>query len=66
MQIGFVESPANELASAVELMKRVKASLEHQRRYGFDTLQNNRRACSQAEGDIEEWLIEHGYLKSAA
>jgi hypothetical protein len=47
------------LTSAIELMKRLKRDLMHARRFSADTLANYRRACSSAEGDVEEWLKEH-------
>ena len=56
----------DQLASAVELLKALKRDLMHARRFGPDTLANYRRACSSAEGDVEAWLIEHGYAKSIA
>jgi len=46
-------------AGAVALLKRLKRDLMHARRFGSDTLQAFKSACSQAEGDIEEWLTEH-------
>jgi len=58
--------PEEQLASAVELLKALKRDLMHARRFGPDTLAGYRRACSSAEGDVEAWLIEHGYAKSAA
>ncbi|MBN3839340.1 hypothetical protein [Burkholderia sp. Ac-20349] len=56
--------PEEQLASAVNLLKALKHNLMHARRFGPDTLQNYRRACSSAEGDVEEWLIKHGHMKS--
>jgi hypothetical protein len=50
---------AGRLASAAELFKRLKRDLMHARRFGADTLANYRRACSNAEGEVEEWLIEN-------
>lgn len=49
----------DRLTSAIELMKRLKRDLMHARRFGVDTLANYRRACSSAEGDVEEWLNEN-------
>ncbi|MCM2546164.1 hypothetical protein [Burkholderia glumae] len=54
-----------ELESAVRLLRNLKSDLMHVRRFGSDTLATYRRGCSSAEGDVEEWLIEHGYLKSS-
>jgi hypothetical protein len=42
--------------SAVELLRRLKRDLMHTRRFGDNTMASYRRACSSAEGDIEEWL----------
>jgi hypothetical protein len=57
--------PDDELKkSAVELLKRLKSNLMHTRRFGDDSFASYRRACSTAEGDIEEWLIENGHMKS--
>lgn len=60
------DKPDDPLASAVELLKALKRDLMHARLFGPDTLANYRRACSSAEGDVEEWLIQHGYMKSTA
>jgi hypothetical protein len=54
------------LESAVDLMKRLKRDLMHARRFGSDTLAAYRRACSSAEGDVEEWLIENSRAQSTA
>ena len=52
------------LPEAVQVLLRMKRNLEHQRRFGTDTLGGWRNACVQAEGDIEEWLIDNGHLQS--
>lgn len=54
-----------ELDAAVTLLKRLKRDLMHARRFGTDTLATYRRACSEAEGDIESFLIENGHMKSS-
>lgn len=41
---------------AVELLKHIKRDLMHARRFSSDTLDTYRRACTDAEGDIEEFL----------
>lgn len=56
--------PDDELKSAVELLKRLKRDLMHARRFGSDTLATYRRACSNAEYEVEEWLISNGHMKS--
>jgi hypothetical protein len=53
-----------KLADAVKLLCGLKSSLMHQRRFGSETLAGYRRACTNAEGDIEAWLIEHGFMKT--
>ncbi|CAJ6625908.1 Uncharacterised protein [Burkholderia pseudomallei] len=60
------DMPEDQLESAVELLKALKRDLMHARRFGPDTLANYRRACSSAEGEVEEWLIKHGHMKSTA
>jgi hypothetical protein len=50
---------SERLTSAIDLMKRLKRDLMYVRRFSTDTLENYRRACSNAEGDVEEWLKEH-------
>ncbi|PLC44518.1 hypothetical protein C0Q88_07515 [Ralstonia pickettii] len=51
--------PEPTLADAIAFMRRLKQNLMHARRFGSDTLQAYRNACVRAEGDVEEWLIEH-------
>ena len=43
---------------AIALLERLKRDLMHARRFSPDTLDTYRRACSSAEGDIEEFLAE--------
>lgn len=44
-------------AEAIALLKRLKRDLMHVRRFSFaDTLDAYRRACTEAEGDIDEFL----------
>ena len=44
---------------AIALLKRLKQDLMRTRRFGDDTMAAYKRACSTAEGDIEEWLDAH-------
>lgn len=58
-------TPAREEGGgAVELLKRLKSSLMHVRRFGVDDLATWRRGCTSTEGDIEEWLIDNGHQAS--
>lgn len=41
---------------ALPLLRNLKKSLMHQRRFGTDDLNSYRSACVQAEADIEEFL----------
>lgn len=41
---------------ALALLKRLKSNLMHTRRFAPETLQSYRTACTNAEGDIEEFL----------
>ena len=50
---------AKTLEEAIELLTKLKRDLMSARRFQPDTLQTYRRACSWAEGDIEEFLLEH-------
>ena len=52
------------LDAAVKLLRKLKRDLMSQRRFGSETLDGYRRACTSAEGDIEEWLAEGGFMKS--
>lgn len=61
-----VGDDAQQLAAAVSMLMKVKNSLMHQRRFGQDTLQGYRTACTSVEGDIEQWLIDNGHLPSGA
>lgn len=63
------QAPAREgegaaYRSAVDLLKRLKSSLMHVRRFGVDDLATWRRGCTSTEGDIEEWLIDYGHQTS--
>lgn len=51
------ESAAQRVKDATPFLKRLKSSLMHQRRFGDDTLAAYRRACTDAEAEIEEWLL---------
>jgi hypothetical protein len=51
--------------AAIEFLERLKASLEHTRRFTPpDKVTPMSRAMVQAEGDIEEFLILKGYWES--
>jgi hypothetical protein len=63
-ELDCCDGEGGPLPEAVKVLLRMKRNLEHQRRFGFDTLIAYRNACAHAEGDIEEWLIENGYLQS--
>ncbi|PRH37737.1 hypothetical protein [Burkholderia gladioli] len=52
-----------ELESAVRLLRNLKRDLMRVRRFSPYTFSTYRQVCSSAEGDIEEWMIKHGYLK---
>lgn len=54
-----------ELKSAVALLKALKRRMEHERRFGSEMPNNPQRVLTQAEGDIEEWLIDHGHQISS-
>jgi hypothetical protein len=54
------EQQQHDLAvAAFDLLRRLKRDLMHARRFMPDTLQTYRRACTSAEADIEEFLLEH-------
>lgn len=55
-----------KLVEAIALLRRLKSSLMHQRRFGGETLGHWRSACVQAEGDVEEWLLENAPQKTDA
>lgn len=50
---------AEQLAAAIDLMKRLKRNLMHARRFAPDTMQSYRGACTEAEGDVEEFLNQY-------
>lgn len=47
------------LEDAVKLLQKLKARMEHQRRFGSMMPNNAERVLTQCEGDIEEWLKDH-------
>ena len=56
MQVQPSEALSPVPSDVVELLRRLKRDLMHARRFSSDTLATYRRACSSAEGDIEEFL----------
>jgi hypothetical protein len=58
------DTTVEDLNGAVELLKRLKRDLMHTRRFGSDTLATYRRACSDAEAEIEAFLIDGGFVRS--
>lgn len=56
--------PGAKLEDAVALLRRIKSDLMHTRRFSTDDLNTYRNACTSTEGDVEEWLIGHGFMKS--
>lgn len=61
-----MKTDAEKLAETTALLRRLKSSLMHQRRFGGETLEHWRSACVQAEGDVEEWLLENAPQKANA
>lgn len=59
-----VSEAGDDLISAVNFMKSLKRIMEHERRFGSPMPNNAQRVLTQSEGDIEEWLIDHGYQHS--
>ena len=58
-------NPMDDLSASIELLKRLKRDLMHARRFGSDTLATYRRACSDAEAEIEEFLIDRCFVQSS-
>ncbi|CAO3459908.1 hypothetical protein [Azospirillum argentinense] len=55
---------ATEPDDAIRLLDSLKRRLEHQRRFGDRHPQADTNLMTRVEGDIEEWLIDHGYWRS--
>jgi hypothetical protein len=60
------DGKGNSLPEVVKFLFHVKRNLERQRRFGRDDFGGYRMALTQVEGDIEEWLIENGFLHADA
>lgn len=60
--IDCCDGKGSPLPDAVKMLFRMKRNLMHQRRFGSDTLNAYRNTVAATEGDIEEWLIENGFL----
>lgn len=63
-EVDCCDGEGGTLPEPVKLLFRIKRDLEQQRRFGIDTLTAWRNKLVYAEGDIEEWLIENGYIKT--
>lgn len=58
------DGKGNPLPEAVKVLMQVKDRLCAHRRYRADSIVNHRQMLSAIEGDVEEWLIKAGFLKS--